>query len=246
MAIGVVVARVVLLCWSVLLHKTLEKLQSCDLAGCGPSKYRIEIWLRKCKQAILDMISAHIFAWRFGRAKLKAAAAVAPLHTSSDIGKLYTVAREDAETLALSRVLPVHYRQQLETLGECAWLCRTPLIEAINCIQNARSSLPALRFVLWGRFGTGKTITCTQLVHWALHNGYVIVHVPSGECALEIRAQFFFGVEHFSYELDAKTARHASFNLQTRSHRHAESRRWLSTAFQAAKWTIVDQIECKF
>lgn len=124
------------------------------------------------------MISAHILARRLGRVRL----GVASLYTQADLGKMYMVEREQAESLALDRVLPLAYRRQLETLGECSWLCRAPLVEAVSCLQSVRESLPALRLLLWGKFGCGKTITCIQLVHWARLQGFVIVHVPRGEC----------------------------------------------------------------
>lgn len=78
--------------------------------------------------------------------------------------------------------MPKPFAELIKSLNECVWMCRPPLLEAINCIkQRVSPSLPPLRIVLWGQYGTGKTITLSQLVHYGHDEGFVIVHVPSGK-----------------------------------------------------------------
>ncbi|TKR67470.1 hypothetical protein L596_023619 [Steinernema carpocapsae] len=72
---------------------------------------------------------------------------------------------------------PSAYRKQLDTLNECVWMCRKPILEVVNCLQAVRPTLPSLRLVLWGKFGTGKSMTMNQAVHYAHTQGWVLFTV---------------------------------------------------------------------
>lgn len=90
--------------------------------------------------------------------------------------------------------------KQADTLGELVTVIREPLIEVSaikcfiyhslssntsfqvsSCISVARPSFPSLRMVLWGPFGTGKSVTLNQSVHLAYIQNMVIVQLYSGE-----------------------------------------------------------------
>lgn len=96
------------------------------------------------------------------------------------MGKLYSVPEETMKILNFSSILPSLYAKQCDTLKECVWMCREPLIEGINCFQAINTTLPALRLVLWGPFGTGKTITLVQILHYAHTQNMVLLYIPSG------------------------------------------------------------------
>lgn len=72
------------------------------------------------------------------------------------------------------------YRKQIATFEECFWLCREQLLEAIHCLNIVSQNVPALRIVLWGQFGTGKSITLQQLIHFAHTQDYVIISEKEG------------------------------------------------------------------
>ncbi|KAI6172169.1 Deoxyhypusine hydroxylase [Aphelenchoides besseyi] len=99
--------------------------------------------------------------------------------STADIGKLYKVEAAISEELNLNKTLPVHYRSQLNTFKECVWMCRAPLLEVINCLKSVNSEKPSLRIVLWGPYGTGKTMTLNQTVHYAHQEQFVVVHIPT-------------------------------------------------------------------
>ncbi|KAI1727681.1 mitochondrial ribosomal death-associated protein 3 domain-containing protein [Ditylenchus destructor] len=99
--------------------------------------------------------------------------------TPNDIGKIYTVSAEDVKPLRLKTMLPSPYAKQLESFGECAWLVRAPLLEGINCLKAVKPEFPTMRLVLWGKFGTGKTMTFNQLMHYAYNQDYVIISLRS-------------------------------------------------------------------
>uniref|UniRef100_A0A915CSQ1 Small ribosomal subunit protein mS29 n=1 Tax=Ditylenchus dipsaci TaxID=166011 RepID=A0A915CSQ1_9BILA len=94
-------------------------------------------------------------------------------------GKIYEVPMQTVEALNYKKLFPSIYTRQIDTLG-CAWLCRESLVEAINCLQLVKPESPPLRLVLWGGFGTGKSITMYQLVHWAHSENFVLLTVKSG------------------------------------------------------------------
>ncbi|CAD5207199.1 unnamed protein product [Bursaphelenchus okinawaensis] len=98
--------------------------------------------------------------------------------TNEDLGKLYTVEKQESVALKLTDTLPRPYSAQLNTLRECTWLCRAPLVEAVHCLKAVRPSFPSIRMVLWGQMGTGKTMTLNQLVHVGHQQKWVVWHVP--------------------------------------------------------------------
>ncbi|CAD5212002.1 unnamed protein product [Bursaphelenchus xylophilus] len=98
--------------------------------------------------------------------------------TNEQIGRLYTVESDATKALKQKETLPKPYAAQLDTLQECTWLCRAPLVEAVHCLKAVRPTFPSIRMVLWGQMGTGKTITLNQLVHAAFQQKWVVWQVP--------------------------------------------------------------------
>ncbi|MFH4982826.1 hypothetical protein AB6A40_009535 [Gnathostoma spinigerum] len=98
---------------------------------------------------------------------------------TEDIGCIYKVPDEDVNNLLLRENLPSVFAKQLTTLRECAWLCRKPLIEIKNCLRIVNCDTPNLRIVLWGKFGSGKTITLYQALHYAYSKEWIIFCVRS-------------------------------------------------------------------
>ncbi|EYC03747.1 hypothetical protein Y032_0092g2602 [Ancylostoma ceylanicum] len=99
----------------------------------------------------------------------------------SDVGRLYEIPREAVTSLGYERLLPSNMIKQTDTLGELVTVIREPLIEVSSCMSVARPSFPSLRMVLWGPFGTGKSVTVNQSVHLAYTQSMVIVQLHSGE-----------------------------------------------------------------
>uniref|UniRef100_A0A7E4USI4 Small ribosomal subunit protein mS29 n=1 Tax=Panagrellus redivivus TaxID=6233 RepID=A0A7E4USI4_PANRE len=95
----------------------------------------------------------------------------------ADLGKLYHIPVDAAKNLNFNKILPSKYAKQLNTLDECAILCRPQFLEVLHCFQAVRPTFPGIRVVLWGRFGTGKTLTLAQAVHYAYTQNWVILNV---------------------------------------------------------------------
>ncbi|CAI2342509.1 unnamed protein product [Caenorhabditis sp. 36 PRJEB53466] len=99
-----------------------------------------------------------------------------PSFSLSEAGTLYEMEVPAAKQLNMAKTLPQPLRRQMDTLGEIVTLIRDPMVEVANCMRVVDKSLPTLRLVLWGAFGTGKTVTLNQAVHHAYKNNWAIVH----------------------------------------------------------------------
>ncbi|VDN27683.1 unnamed protein product [Cylicostephanus goldi] len=99
----------------------------------------------------------------------------------SDIGRLYEIPREAVNALGYQRLLPSNLIKQVDTLGELVTVIREPILEVSSCMSVVRPSFPALRMVLWGPFGTGKSVTLNQAVYLAYTQNMVIVQHPGGK-----------------------------------------------------------------
>lgn len=94
----------------------------------------------------------------------------------SERGKFYEIPVEELTSLGLNKTLPKAYRKQFDTLGECVSMCRGSLLETLHCMKAVRPSFPPIRVVLWGKLGTGKSMTLCQAVHAAYTGQWVVVH----------------------------------------------------------------------
>ncbi|KAK6031154.1 hypothetical protein OSTOST_02691 [Ostertagia ostertagi] len=97
----------------------------------------------------------------------------------SDVGRLYKIPKEEVEALGYKRMLPRFLARQYDTLDELVTMIREPLIEVSMCMNAVRQSFPALRLVLWGPFGTGKSVTLNQAVHLAYTKKMVVIQLWS-------------------------------------------------------------------
>jgi small subunit ribosomal protein S29 len=97
--------------------------------------------------------------------------------TREDVGKLYHIPLEATKALAFEKILPSKFAKQVNTLDDCAILCRQQFLEVLNCLNVVRKNLPSIRVVLWGKFGTGKTMTLAQTVHFAQTQNWVIFNI---------------------------------------------------------------------
>lgn len=106
--------------------------------------------------------------------------------TGDDIGKLYHIPLNTTKDLAFENILPSKFNKQVNTLDECAILCRQQFLEVLNCLKAVQTSLPSIRVVLWGKFGTGKTMTLVQTIHFAQTQNWVIFNVRDGRRILKL------------------------------------------------------------
>ncbi|XP_044732574.1 28S ribosomal protein S29, mitochondrial [Chrysoperla carnea] len=98
--------------------------------------------------------------------------------TSQNLGQFYEIDTNVKKKLFQQGGLPKSFEIQTKTFGECCLMVRNPALDIINCLKNLNFTKPTTRFVLYGKKGSGKSLTMAHVIHFASENNYLIVHVP--------------------------------------------------------------------
>lgn len=99
-------------------------------------------------------------------------------HTKDHIAQFYRISDEDKKPLFSFGGLPKSFAINLKTFNETCIMVRKPAIDIINCINNIDFSKPAVRFVLYGKKGSGRSLSMAHILHYAYKKGFLIVHLP--------------------------------------------------------------------
>ncbi|XP_072947353.1 small ribosomal subunit protein mS29 [Epargyreus clarus] len=99
-------------------------------------------------------------------------------HNENQIGMFYTVDKETVKQLYGHGGFPKSFMKQTKTFTEAALMVRQPALDIMECIKASDLDKPAIRYVIYGEKGTGKSLTLAHLLHYAHKEGYLIVHVP--------------------------------------------------------------------
>lgn len=99
-------------------------------------------------------------------------------HTIEHNAQYYTISNADKEQLFAHGGLPKTFLIQAKTFNETCLMIRQPSLDIINCIENIDYSKPAVRFVMYGKMGTGKSLSLAHVLHYAFKKGFLLVHVP--------------------------------------------------------------------
>ncbi|EDW72247.1 uncharacterized protein Dwil_GK20823 [Drosophila willistoni] len=99
-------------------------------------------------------------------------------HSSLHVAKFYTIPVEQKKKIFGGGGLPKQYEQQIKTFQEACLMVRSPALELLHYIQNADLSKPAVRYVVYGANGVGKTLTMAHVLHYGSLNDFMLVHVP--------------------------------------------------------------------
>jgi len=98
-------------------------------------------------------------------------------HTNRHIGLFYTISPEDKERW-FSRGLLKRAYNSFRAFNEACLMVRSPGIELVSYLRSADYSLPNVRYILYGRPGSGKSTTLAYVIHFCGHAGWFIVHEP--------------------------------------------------------------------
>jgi len=105
-------------------------------------------------------------------------------HDTSHLGRIYTVDPEVPKLFgkelnpkenynANNYFAPTKWVNRCSTLQETAIMVRDPALQIMNCIKNTDLSNPAVRYMLYGRPGCGKSITLAHLTHFGHQEGFI-------------------------------------------------------------------------
>lgn len=99
-------------------------------------------------------------------------------HSAIHDAKFYTIPIDVKKQLFGGGGLPKQFDQQVKTFTEACLMVRQPGLEVINYIKNTDFSKPAVRYVLYGENGVGKSLTLAHIIHYGHQNDFLLVHVP--------------------------------------------------------------------
>lgn len=99
-------------------------------------------------------------------------------HTEDHTGQFYRISPETQKHLFLYGGITKSYETQSKTFNETCIMIRKPSIDIISCVKAIDYSKPVVRFVMYGKKGSGKSLSLAHVLHYALESGFLIVHVP--------------------------------------------------------------------
>ncbi|XP_028327475.1 small ribosomal subunit protein mS29 [Gouania willdenowi] len=98
-------------------------------------------------------------------------------HSEQHLGQHYTLPSAHIRSL-FPHGLPYRFQQQAKTFNESCLMVRQPALEVISCLKKADYDKPALRYILYGLKGTGKTLSLCHTVHFCYTQGWLVLHIP--------------------------------------------------------------------
>ncbi|XP_064898995.1 small ribosomal subunit protein mS29 isoform X1 [Columba livia] len=98
-------------------------------------------------------------------------------HAEQHEGRLYSIPLDELKTV-FPHGLPYRFQQQIKTFNEACVMVRKPALELFTYLRNTNFAHPAVRYVIYGERGTGKTMTLCHLVHYCARQGWLVLHVP--------------------------------------------------------------------
>jgi len=109
-------------------------------------------------------------------------------HNQFQVGKFFTVDPKIIDTygpeqtrtddkskhLIVNYFAPREWTERNEAFGESCLMVRNPALEVINCIKHTDFQQPAIRYVLYGKAGYGKTMSLSHLLCYAEQEQFVV------------------------------------------------------------------------
>ncbi|XP_029163694.1 28S ribosomal protein S29, mitochondrial [Nylanderia fulva] len=98
-------------------------------------------------------------------------------HNTDHIARLYTVPTDIQQQLFQYGGLNKTFMKQVTTFRECSILVRQPAVEIMSYLNQTDYTRPVNKYVLYGKFGVGKSIALSHILHYAFMQKYVLVHI---------------------------------------------------------------------
>lgn len=99
-------------------------------------------------------------------------------HTVNHSARFYKIPPEIKEHLFQYGGLPKSFEIQTRSFAESCIMVRDPTLDIINCIKAIDFSKPVMKFVIYGKKGSGRSIALAHIVHYGYMNKFLLVHVP--------------------------------------------------------------------
>ncbi|XP_073744644.1 small ribosomal subunit protein mS29 isoform X1 [Callorhinus ursinus] len=98
-------------------------------------------------------------------------------HGEQHEGRHYRIPLQDLGTV-FPHGLPPRFGMQVRTFNEACLMVRKPALELLRYLKNTNFAHPAVRYVLYGETGTGKTLSLCHVIHFCAKQDWLILHIP--------------------------------------------------------------------
>uniref|UniRef100_A0A8C0FBK5 Small ribosomal subunit protein mS29 n=1 Tax=Bubo bubo TaxID=30461 RepID=A0A8C0FBK5_BUBBB len=98
-------------------------------------------------------------------------------HSEHHEGRHYSIPLEEVKAV-FPHGLPSRFQQQIKTFNEACLMVRKPALELFTYLKSSNFAHPAVRYVIYGEKGTGKTMTLCHVVHYCARQGWLVLHIP--------------------------------------------------------------------
>ncbi|XP_057649365.1 28S ribosomal protein S29, mitochondrial isoform X2 [Chionomys nivalis] len=128
-------------------------------------------------------------------------------HGEQHEGQYYSIPLQDLKTV-FPHGLPPRYMMQVKTFGEACLMVRKPALELLGYLKNTKFTHPAVRYLLYGEKGTGKTLSLCHAVHFCAKHDWLVLHIPDAHLWVKNCRELLqstYNSERFDQPLEAST-----------------------------------------
>ncbi|MEE6508704.1 hypothetical protein FKM82_022517 [Ascaphus truei] len=132
-------------------------------------------------------------------------------HTEQHEGQHYTIPAPEVRAIfpqGLPRRFQLQFLPQSKTFNETCLMVRKPALEIISYLSSTNWSQPAVRYVLYGKKGTGKSVTLCHVLHYCYTQGWLLLHVPDAHILVKNCKELIpssYNKDRFDQPLEAST-----------------------------------------
>ncbi|XP_014967083.2 small ribosomal subunit protein mS29 isoform X2 [Macaca mulatta] len=128
-------------------------------------------------------------------------------HGDQHEGQHYNISPQDLKTV-FPHGLPPRFVMQVKTLSEACLMVRKPALELLHYLKNTNFAYPAVRYLLYGEKGTGKTLSLCHVIHFCAKQDWLILHIPDAHLWVkncQDLLQSNYNKQRFDQPLEAST-----------------------------------------
>ncbi|KAM5256618.1 small ribosomal subunit protein mS29 [Ctenodactylus gundi] len=128
-------------------------------------------------------------------------------HREQHEGQHYSIPLQVLRTV-FPHGLPPRFVMQVKTFGEACLMVRKPALELLHHLHNTNFAHPAVRYLLYGEKGTGKTLSLCHVIHFCAKHNWLILHIPDAHLWVkncQELLQSTYNKERFDQPLEAST-----------------------------------------
>uniref|UniRef100_A0A8I5YQW7 Small ribosomal subunit protein mS29 n=3 Tax=Pongo abelii TaxID=9601 RepID=A0A8I5YQW7_PONAB len=128
-------------------------------------------------------------------------------HGDQHEGQHYNISPQDLKTV-FPHGLPPRFVMQVKTFSEACLMVRKPALELLHYLKNTNFAYPAVRYLLYGEKGTGKTLSLCHVTHFCAKQDWLILHIPDAHLWVKNcrdLLQSSYNKQRFDQPLEAST-----------------------------------------